>query len=446
MHMPDDEIEFLRTLGDDLRAAADHRAQSRWRDRRLLAITPVALVGIAVAAVLIVPSLVHSRATPHPLAGTHRPPPLSVPPALGGPPPAPAGPELNAVAATGPTDVWAVGDQYESGSPEPTSLILHFNGSSWSSVPTPNVTYLYGITALAPDDAWAVSPYGKIVHWNGSSWSLMTLPNVPGMQISAISGSGPDDVWIVGNRYGAKLPADSIGSHTLTEHWDGSRWSVVTSPNPSHARNGLDGVLSLSPTDAWAVGYAKSRLTSQLTMHWDGTRWTTVPTPTRPGRYTAELDSVGSDGQGGVWAVGRGDGPGYGASLYLRWTGTRWVKVRGPGPMEQTPPASAISGSSPTDLWAVGNPCCGRYVVARYTGAAWHDQAVSFPAGVQQFEVTLDDVATLSPTDAWAVGSANAPEPNSKPGTSPREIVILHWDGTSWQPTAVPGIANITAG
>ncbi len=42
---------------------------------------------------------------------------------------------------------------------------------------------------------------------------------------------------------------------TLIEHWDGSSWSIVSSPNPAGV-NDLSAVTAVPGTsDAWAVGY-----------------------------------------------------------------------------------------------------------------------------------------------------------------------------------------------
>ena len=62
--------------------------------------------------------------------------------------------------------------------------------------------------------------------------------------MAAVSSS---DVWAVGSQ----------GSRTLTEHWDGTRWSVVTSPNPlptTKGNNFLTSVTTVSSGDVWAVG------------------------------------------------------------------------------------------------------------------------------------------------------------------------------------------------
>ena len=44
------------------------------------------------------------------------------------------------------------------------------------------------------------------------------------------------------------------GSGTLTEHWNGTAWSVVASPNAGTI-NSLQSVAAVSANDVWAVGY-----------------------------------------------------------------------------------------------------------------------------------------------------------------------------------------------
>jgi hypothetical protein len=101
---------------------------------------------------------------------------------------------FTAVAAVSTSDVWAVG--YYDADPDPMveldqSLIAHWNGSTWSVVPSPNVgpsgTVLTGAVAVASNDVWAVgysSTYGTpqtlALHWNGSRWSVVPTPVVQG--------------------------------------------------------------------------------------------------------------------------------------------------------------------------------------------------------------------------------------------------------------------------
>ena len=72
---------------------------------------------------------------------------------------------------------------------------------------------------------------------------------------------------------------------TLVEHWNGSAWSVVPSPNaPGTRSNSLVSVSAVAANDVWAVGYSLIGFTHQtLIEHWDGSSWTwcRVRTPPR---------------------------------------------------------------------------------------------------------------------------------------------------------------------
>jgi hypothetical protein len=82
----------------------------------------------------------------------------------------------------------------------------------------------------------------------------------------------------------------------------------------------------------------------------------------------------------------------------------------------------AVSASSPTDIWAVGNS------VLHFDGATW----TSFPApGIDGiFGSELNGVADISPTDAWAAGNFSAPVILG--GGPTNQPAIEHWDGTQW--------------
>jgi len=71
---------------------------------------------------------------------------------------------------------------------------------------------------------------------------------------------------------------------TLIEHWRGSKWVRVKSPNPAVAKSAaLRSVFCLSPRACWAVGASvKQEVTgpdSTLAEHWNGRRWSIVRTP-----------------------------------------------------------------------------------------------------------------------------------------------------------------------
>ncbi|MDF2697267.1 MAG: hypothetical protein K0S65_5650, partial [Labilithrix sp.] len=103
--------------------------------------------------------------------------------------------------------------------------------------------------------------------------------------LSAVWGSGPGDVWAVGD-YG-----------TIRHFTAGAaRWAVVESPTLEHLR----GLWGAGPNDIWAVGELGTIL------HYDGTSWTpsTAAFPSFPSGKKPHLYSVWGSGRSNVWAVG----------------------------------------------------------------------------------------------------------------------------------------------
>src|SRR5207248_4313678 len=109
--------------------------------------------------------------------------------------------------------IWAVGDLVSQ------TLVLHWDGSSWSIVPSPSPgssNYLRGVAAVSSNDVWAVGDYSGgtlVLHWNGAKWSIVPSPGTA--QLKRVAVVAANDVWAVGNYY-------NNGVQTQIEHWDGS--------------------------------------------------------------------------------------------------------------------------------------------------------------------------------------------------------------------------------
>lgn len=354
--------------------------------------------------------------------------------------PPPTGQELSAVDAVSPADVWAVGSRYGGGTNEARSLILHWDGTRWTRVPSPDAGPLTDVAAVSEEEAWAIGG-GKILHWDGEAWEVVSYRRPPGAHFAAIDAFGLDDAWAVGVQYGAewvdKYGEPNVGFDTLTMHWDGSTWSVVGSPNGAPRHNFLEGVLALSPTDVWAAGYAERRNHPRtLTLHWDGDAWKVVPSPD-PGDDFNVLWATGTDRVGRVWAIGHyGDRRSPFMALYLRWTGEAWEVVPGPPgeALHQTP--TAISGTSGSEVWAVGSGPTSSFLVAEWDGEVWSSVDAPLPGGETPFPPQLADVVALSPTDAWAVGRYQ--EAVNLEGGAEVLALIEHWDGTAWRVVEAP--------
>jgi hypothetical protein len=163
----------------------------------------------------------------------------------------PSGGYLGALAATGPNDVWAVGGS------DTGPLVEHFNGATWSlvSVPQPAGGYLDSVTALSPTNVWAVGSRGLsgsltlVMHYDGKSWTVVPSPNQSTLanadnQLRGVAAAGPNDIWAVGMYQNEQT---AIHQHrTLVEHWNGSSWSIVAAPSPGHSAE-LNAVVAPSP-------------------------------------------------------------------------------------------------------------------------------------------------------------------------------------------------------
>lgn len=216
---------------------------------------------------------------------------------------------LNAVAAAGKRDVWAVGEAEARLRGEDTeALVMRWDGATWSIVETgitrQNAT-LSAVTVIAPDDVWAAGSYSDasgtvlkplLIHWNGVEWSEAET-NTDGA-IWGMAAKATDDVWAVG----------SFGPQTLALHWDGETWRRVATPNPGDGRgnNVLNAVEVTEQGRVWAVGsYSEERIDRALAMEWDGREWKQQPAPS-PGDYSDVLWAVEAvpGGGGEMWAAG----------------------------------------------------------------------------------------------------------------------------------------------
>ena len=203
---------------------------------------------------------------------------------------------VNAVAELNRANVWAVGFSFDCRSLL-KPMILHFDGTSWRSVASPVLgtndnSALNGIAAIAPNNIYAVgyqpAENGAVLplveHFDGHSWSVVTIPDAdsPGIVLTSVSADSANDVWAVGT----STDQPSLSIQTLVEHFDGTQWAVVPSPNPLPKsffnQNVLSSVKAISSSDVTAAGFILDfALQRQLTLieHWDGTQWSVVDSP-----------------------------------------------------------------------------------------------------------------------------------------------------------------------
>jgi len=299
--------------------------------------------------------------------------------------------------ASGPSDVWIGGD-----GPNSSVLLSHFDGVSWQPEAAPSDGY--GAQALAgwDDELWIATP--KLHHRVDGTWSQPTTtdgtpigsvgaiaPTGPGRAWAAsgghifeigpdgvsgfgggsryvygVDGSGPDDVWIVGQR-------------GLVAHFDGRAWRFEDR-QPGELAYSTTVTWSGDLRDAWLAPSGALWVVGEGGVVWwrgpDGV-WSRRDAPT-----TGRLTSVWGWDDDQLWVTATvgdeewedNDG------LLFAWDGASWEAV--PGPVGGL---RALAGTPGVDAWAVGRGDA----VYRYDGAQWTT-------------IALPVVANLG--DLWAVG------------------------------------------
>lgn len=86
---------------------------------------------------------------------------------------------------------------------------------------------------------------------------------------------GGSDVWAAG--YYEMTTQQGTEDFTLTEHWTGTRWTVVGSPSPT-GDDVFSGLAAVSASDIWAVG---GSALGSLVARWNGQAGVQLPEPNR---------------------------------------------------------------------------------------------------------------------------------------------------------------------
>ena len=269
---------------------------------------------------------------------------------------------FNAGVAIVPNDVWAVGGTYNSSSGLFQTLAEHWNGTSWTVVSTPNVSaennQFYAVAADRANDVWAVGisrvPQSVravlIEHWNGSKWKIVSSPakGTGDEVLGSVLAFAPNSVFANGGYNGPVF-------QTLAEKWNGTKWKITATPNVNTNSNVFNGIAGVSPTDIWSLGdYYNGTVFNSLAEHWNGSTWTIVPSADMGTNFTA-ITGGAEVNSNDVWAVGLWSNGSANFPYTMNWNGSAWSSVNSPaiGPNGGIfAGASAIPGT--TDAWAVG--------------------------------------------------------------------------------------------
>lgn len=297
----------------------------------------------------------------------------------------------------------------------------------------PGTGELFGVDALSTSAAWAVGsrfdtdvrtsvPYA--LRWDGSAWTDVTVPypgTSQGTALLAVTGSAPYDVWAVGTK---TIPNNL--SRTFASHWDGSTWSTVATPNAGNPRTGvLSGVVAIAADDVWAVGSTSGQGGPERTLilHWDGTSWSVVSSPNE-GPWPNGLADAAAVSADDVWAVGAWRTKAFvSRTLTVHWDGASWRRVPSidPGVSARDVDLSGVSAVATDEVVAVGSRGL-KGLAERWDGSAWAVEPTSNPSG----NGGLSDVVAVGSFEAWAAGSwLDVAEQRLA-------TQIQRWNGSAW--------------
>jgi hypothetical protein len=208
----------------------------------------------------------------------------------------------------------------------------------------------------SPSDVWIVDKGSRVAHFDGKSWRKVE----PGVNARPrrVWGSGPNDVWLWG-------PAEVGLSGTHDEklpwaRWDGAKWSTPPAPCASLRTEETCWYTDMwgsGPDDVWLSGEFRKDNARPAIFHWDGRGWSLAfAGAAGAAGQTASISALWGSGPNDVWAVGGATkkdplGAEVKSGLILHWDGITWTAVES-GTEHYL---NDIAGSGPSDIWIVGS-------------------------------------------------------------------------------------------
>ena len=293
--------------------------------------------------------------------------------------------EVRGLAAPSADNIWAVGSfQAQTRTTTTRGAFLHWNGKTWTIVPSPSrgsETLLTSLAALSSDDIWAVGtavfiPSGDaenfqkslIEHWNGKVWKIVPSPSVRHhTELASVVAISRNDIWAVGRSYVA-----DFDGFPLAEHWNGGRWTLMKLPNP-----GTGSLASVAVTSNGRLLSVGSYLDANyhyrpLAETWNGTSWARagVSLPALAKDNDAYLNAVGVTSRGDAWTVGtQSRTPNQ--ALIERQNQGNWT-VGEPPPTSKMLLLSGVLALSSSDVWIAGQiGVISKTFVAKWNGTNW---------------------------------------------------------------------------
>ena len=351
-------------------------------------------------------------------------------------------PDLTGVSCASATACAAVGVSYRDG--VANAAAEAWNGTTWKVQAVTITTsydsaYLAGVSCTTATVCTAVGSYHDAVTGDRALAEILNLrwqpqaPPNPSASLSSdftdVSCSAASACTAVGNM------ETSTDFEPVVERWNGSGWTIDSTPNPSASN--LEGVSCTSAAACTAVGDVSSggQLVT-LAERWNGTSWTVQSTPSPPGATRSYLIDVSCPSATACTAVGfYVDGSGDQLTFAESWDGTSWKLQDTPDPTgTTTSQLSSVSCTSASSCTAVGYYLTPGYTLLAesWNGASWAIKPVTNLGGGTGG--LLAGVSCRSATDCLAVGSYDS---------GSRSVSLSEfWNGTAWSAHATPPLTK----
>jgi hypothetical protein len=316
---------------------------------------------------------------------------------------------LKGVTCAGASDCWAVGGAANGSVGNDQTLIEQDTGSGWAIVSSPNTSTnqdnsLNGVSCVSANDCWAVGAHSNgsnaqtLIEQNtGTGWAIVSSPDTSSSQNNYLEGvtcASASDCWAVGFSFSSS-PIGGLVDQTLIEAWDGTSWSIVSSPNSASGPSQLTGVTCVSASDCWTVGYSNGIVDQTLIEQNTGSGWAVVTSPDHLGSQTNFLNGVACVSAAECWAIGSystssvdptGTCCTIDQTLIESWDGTSWSIVGSPSTSSsQNNYLYSVTCASAADCRAVGAAATNGYqtLIEQDTGPSavvpeWPNGALSW--------------------------------------------------------------------
>jgi hypothetical protein len=310
-------------------------------------------------------------------------------------------------------EVAALRWQLQSPATPPGSIATGFTGVSCTSA---------GFCA-AVGNFETVSDFETFIEtWDGTSWTIRSTPNPSNSNLSGVTCTVRTNCYAVGDVLsgGVLVP--------LVEHWDGSSWTAQSLTAPAGATASyLLAVACRGPNACTAVGFYRVSGGNELTFaeRWNGSTWTPQSTPNPPGATISHLNGVACASATTCTAVGNYTA-GSSGMLAEAWNGTSWTIQSTPNPPGGSDSyLGGVACTSSGACTAVGDYFDGSHIVAMseiWNGTSWTSEVGAIPGGATAsglFGVSCAAVNSCEAVGFFRRGGVNQP-------------LAEHWIGTLW--------------